>query len=254
MRSLKKSAFWIGLLLLMAGLIAAPTPNTARTRLADGFDQPVGRPDADGYYMSRGFRANHHLGEDWNGIEGGNKDLGKPVYCIGHGMVVFSKDVRLGWGNVVIVRHTFLEEGQLKTVDSLYGHLDKILVREGQQVVRGQQVGTIGNNRGMYLAHLHFEIRKNIYIGINRSSFKKDLSNYYVPTAFIGARRKLPGSGRSAMIAVNTFDHSNRQFAPPVDESRMRAGRVSSSQSVSGNRAPEKKPFRVNRFDDVGSF
>ena len=35
----------------------------------------------------------------------------------------------------------------------------------GDVVKRGQQIGTMGNNRGMYAAHLHFEIRHNIKIG-----------------------------------------------------------------------------------------
>lgn len=253
MRSLKKSAFWISLLLMVAGLIAAPTSNTARTRLADGFDFPVGKPDAEGYYRSRGFRARYHMGEDWNGEAGGNSDLGKPVYSIAHGIIVLARDMRMGWGNLVIIRHTFLEDGKMKTVDSLYAHLNKITVREGQQIVRGQQVGTIGTNRGMYAAHLHFEIRKNIYIGYNQSAFAKDLTNYCLPSQFISARRKLPGAGRSALVAMNTFNMGNRQFAPPTDESAYRSVRNAPAES-NRKSSPAKKPFRVNRFDDVGSF
>lgn len=253
MTALKKYAFWIALAGFLAGLVAAPSPETARTRMADGFDFPVGKPDAVGYYKSRGFRANHHMGEDWNGIDGGNSDLGKPVYCTAHGIVVLARDMRMGWGNLVIVRHTFLEGGQMKTVDSLYAHLDKIVVREGQQVVRGQQVGTIGTNRGMYTAHLHFEIRKNIAIGYNQRSFAKDLTNYYLPSAFILPRRTLPGAGRSALVAINTFNVGTNTFAPPSDES---AGRLNQSNTprVITPTAPTKKPFRVNRFDDLGSF
>jgi hypothetical protein len=36
---------------------------TAFTKLADGFDFPVGIPDGQGYYKARGFRPNGHLGE-----------------------------------------------------------------------------------------------------------------------------------------------------------------------------------------------
>ena len=76
-----------------------------RTRLADGFDQPVGKPDAEGYYISRGFRARYHMGEDWNGLEGGNSDLGKPVYATASGVVVLARNMRMSWGNLVIIRH-----------------------------------------------------------------------------------------------------------------------------------------------------
>jgi len=250
---MRKNWFWLALAALVATLIAAPSEQTARTRIADGFDFPVGKPDAEGYYKARGFRPNGHLGEDWNGIGGGNTDLGDPIYSIGHGIVVFARDVRLGWGNVVIVRHLMLENGKLVPIDSLYGHLDRIMVKEGQQVVRGQQVGTMGTNRGMYPAHLHFEIRKNIFIGINRSAFKRDFSNYYSPTDFINPRRKLNGGGRSALVAINTFNDP-RVFSAPSQGTA-----VSKVQRDTGtNRIPTKKErsteFRVDRFGGLESL
>src|SRR5205085_6221457 len=47
---------------------------TAFVKIADGFDFPVGKPDAQGYYKARGFRSHGHLGEDWDGIRGGDTD------------------------------------------------------------------------------------------------------------------------------------------------------------------------------------
>jgi len=250
---MRRSYFWVLLVAFMATLMAAPTPNVARTRVADGFDFPVGKPNGEGYYKSRGF-LRHHPGEDWNGVGGGNTDLGDPVFTIGNGLVVFARDARRGWGNVVIVRHSFLDRGTLKTVDSFYAHLERVTVREGQHVMRGDKIGTIGTNRGMYTAHLHFEIRQNLAIGINRSAFKNDLVNYHVPTRFIDARRRLTGAGRTALVAVNTFQHSSHTFGPPVDESRLASSRgkgrtkVSSSYKPSNTATPKKKDFRVDRF------
>jgi len=81
--------------------------DTAFIKLANGFDFPVGKPEAQGYYKARGFRSGGHLGEDWDGIGGGDTDLGDPIYSIGDGVVVFARDCHMGWGNVVIVRHAF---------------------------------------------------------------------------------------------------------------------------------------------------
>ena len=243
--------FCISILCLPAVLVATPQPEQVRTRVADGFDEPVGKPDAEGYYTSRGFLS-YHPGEDWNGLKGGNSDLGAPVYAIGHGYVTFARDARMGWGNVVLIRHIYMEGGQLQTVDSMYAHLDRILVREGQQITRGQQVGTIGTNRGMYVAHLHFEIRKNLNIGINRSAFKRDFTNYYRPGAFIAARRKLPGGGRSAIIVTNTYSLGTLAAAPANDPASRGSARTSPEKPAPVKPPPPRKStFRVNRFEDL---
>lgn len=178
--------------------------DTAAVKLADGFQSPVGS-DGQSYYRARGMQPNGHLGDDWNGTGGGDTELGAPVTATAHGLVVFARDFRLGWGNVVIVRHAYLEAGQVAYADSLYGHLDSILVQEGQQVVRGQKVGTIGNNRGMYNAHLHFELRKNLRIGMARSAFPRDFTNYWDPHLFIAQHQRLEGGGRLATVPINTF-------------------------------------------------
>jgi len=183
---------------------------SALTKLADGFDLPVGKPDARGYYKARGFKSHGHLGEDWDGVGGGDTDLGDPVYCIGDGVVVFARDCHQGWGNVIIVRHAFREGLGVRNVDSLYGHLNKILVRRGQQVKRGQQIAEIGNAHGLYDAHLHLEVRKNIAIGMSRDKFAQDLSNYYDPTTFIESHRRLQTNGGSYRVAMNTFTYDAR--------------------------------------------
>ena len=174
--------------------------------LADGFDFAVGKPDAEGYYKARGFWPNGHMGEDWNGKGGGNTDLGDPVYAIGDGIVVQSRDVRVGWGNVVIIRHVFRDtDGEVRYIDSLYGHLNTRKVVLNQRVKRGQLIGTIGTNRGMYLAHLHLETRKNLYIGMHRSSFAKTYANYHSPTSFVRARRQCATSSKLYKVPINTF-------------------------------------------------
>jgi murein DD-endopeptidase MepM/ murein hydrolase activator NlpD len=260
---MREILFWSLLGVALTTLAAAPDQKPApdkktevsRTRIADGFDFPVGKPNADGYYKARGFRPNGHLGEDWNGVAGGNSDLGSPIYTTAHGLVVFARDVRLGWGNVVVIRHVFYENGRLVTIDSLYGHLDRIVVKEGQQVVRGQLVGTMGTNRGMYPAHLHFEIHKNISMGVTRNGFKHDYTNYYSPTEFINARRSLPGGGRTTLVAINTFTETRTFGAPNKGSAPMQKDDGSTTVVVPPKNSTEKrKPsFRVNRFGDLDS-
>jgi hypothetical protein len=217
-----------------------PGVKHSATRSADGFDMPVGKPNAEGYYRSRGLIIGRHMGDDWNGNGGGNTDLGAPVYSTAHGLVVYARDARMGWGKTVIVRHVYWEGGKWNYADSLYTHLHQIFVREGQQVIRGQLLGSIGTNRGMYTAHLHFEIRKNLRIGINQGSYRKDLSNYYRPYEFILGRRNLSGGNRRVQVPINTFQLQARV----VDE-------MGKSNSRPDSKTPSRRSdFRVDRFGD----
>lgn len=175
------------------------------TRSADGFDFPVAPPDGNGYSKSRGFRAGGHLGEDWITDGGSAKGFRNPVYTIGNGLVVLARDIHADWGNVVIVRHGWIEHRELHFTDSLYGHLDRIIVHEGQQISRGEQVGLIGNNHGMYPPHLHFEMHKDLAIGVNHTQGTRDLHSYWVPTDFIMSHRHLSGGGQSIPVPPALF-------------------------------------------------
>lgn len=203
----------------------AQSGSTIRVRLADGFDFPVGKPDADGYYKARGYWPNGHLGEDWNGRGGGDSDLGAPIYAAGRGVVIFSQNIGVGWGNCILVRHIFREaDGRLAMVDSLYAHLYERKVKLHDLVEKGQLVGTMGGNSGMYPVHLHFEMRKNLHIGMNRSQFSRDNSNYHSPTAFINARRQLASSTQKYDVPVNNFAPYGRALADTSSDGAQGAG------------------------------
>jgi len=181
------------------------TLTTLPKRFADGFDYPVGNAgDAVGYYTARSMVPYHHMGDDWNGNGGGNSDLGDPIFAIADGLVVYSYDYGSDWGEVIIIRHKYKDaRGRIDYVDSFYGHVQNRRVRKGQNVKRGQRIAEIGNNNGMYVAHLHLEIRKNIDIGIQTWRHAKSAANYLVPKKFIAQNR--PGSSRrDLMIAKNS--------------------------------------------------
>ncbi|MEO0416083.1 MAG: M23 family metallopeptidase [Verrucomicrobiota bacterium] len=191
--------------------IGARSQSYVTAPLADGFDYPVGKPDAKNYYTARGFIPHGHMGEDWNGTGGGNTDEGDPIYNIAHGVVLFSQDYKRGWGNVVIIRHAFRgSNGQISFVDSLYGHLKVRLVKVGDKVLRGQKIGTMGcGPHRMYLAHLHFEIRKDLRVGMRRDLYPKTYATYHSPRYFIDQHRKLRYESRTVRMPINTFQKSS---------------------------------------------
>ncbi len=253
--------------LLSIALLAFALPplrgqEVAAIRVADGFQNPVGM-DGNRYYRARGMQPNGHLGDDWNGTLGGDTDLGAPVTATAHGLVVFARNFRLGWGNVVIIRHAYLQGGQLTYVDSLYGHLDTILVRENQHIVRGQRIGTIGNNFGMYNAHLHFEMRKNLRIGMARSAFPRDFTNYWDPTEFITTHARCEGGGRIASAPINTFvDYSGpADLGSAVSQAGGGARSPLAPQTTNPNGQPSStsriKPrsvYKVDPYEDMRNF
>jgi len=152
----------------------------------NGFDFPVGKPNAKGYYNAQKFTENNHLGEDWNGIHGGNTDLDDPIFSIANGYVSFSEDIKGGWGNVIRIVHYVSEN---KQIESLYAHCNSINVKKGDYVKKGSRIGTIGNNNGQYLAHLHFELRNQIGLPIG-GGYSSDTKGYINPTEYIKKNRK----------------------------------------------------------------
>ena len=65
---------------------------------------------------------------------------GTPVYAVKSGRVIFSRPMR-GYGNVVMLSHT---DDRRST---LYAHLHRSLVSEGQSVRAGQQIAEVGGTR-----------------------------------------------------------------------------------------------------------
>jgi murein DD-endopeptidase MepM/ murein hydrolase activator NlpD len=204
-------------LLCVLGFLLSPQAVLAqgklRVPLCDGFDFPVGKPDADGYYTSRGVRLREpvHFGEDWNGKGGGDTDLGDPVYACADGVVTWAYNVHAGWGNVVMIRHAYRDpaSSQVRFCDSLYGHLTQFYVKVGQSVKRGDKIGTIGTNFGMYPAHLHFELRNNIFIGMQRESVNRDWSNWFIPSDFIRKYRRLNREWGKVDMPIGTYTDYN---------------------------------------------
>lgn len=78
---------------------------------------------------------------------------GQPVLASAAGEVVYSGHGLRGYGNLIIIKHdnTFL---------SAYAHNSKILVKEGEAVVKGQKIAEMGNTDTDTI-QLHFEIRKH---------------------------------------------------------------------------------------------
>jgi lipoprotein NlpD len=77
---------------------------------------------------------------------------GTPVVASAGGKVVYAGTGLRGYGKLVIIKHN-------KTFLSAYAHNREILVKEGQQVARGQKIAEMGSTDADQVK-LHFEIRR----------------------------------------------------------------------------------------------
>lgn len=78
---------------------------------------------------------------------------GQAVNASAAGKVVYSGGGLRGYGKLIIIKHN-------NTYLSAYAHNNKLLVKEGQTVVKGQKIAEMGSTDSS-LVKLHFEIRKN---------------------------------------------------------------------------------------------
>jgi hypothetical protein len=61
----------------------------------------------------------------------------------------------------------------------------------------------------MYAAHLHFEIRKDLRVGMRRELYPRTYETYYTPKQFMDLRRSLRFEDRTVRVPINTFLKSN---------------------------------------------
>ena len=125
---------------------------------ATGFSNPTKVSDAvitSGYGSRTAPTTNKGKGsKQHDGIDIGGSVNGQAADSIGGGKVTEVGYDENGYGNYVVVDH-----GDGYT--SLYGHLQKATVKQGDTISAGQQVGVIGSTGNSSGPHLHLRVHKN---------------------------------------------------------------------------------------------
>jgi len=119
--------------------------------------------------------------------------IGDSIYAAFSGKVRFTRYNKGGYGNLIILRH-------FNDLETFYGHLSKIYVKENQYVKVGTCIGLAGNTGRSTGPHLHFELK---YLG-----------NAFNPTAMIDFKTfKL----KSDTLSLTASDFSYRaKFKNPI--------------------------------------
>lgn len=97
--------------------------------------------------ITQGFKI-FHPGIDLDGL------TGDPIRPIKAGFVEAISRSKYAYGNAIIINHG-------NKLTSLYAHLSKILVSEGQEVTINTIIGEMGATGRAFGDHLHLEIRDN---------------------------------------------------------------------------------------------
>ena len=79
-------------------------------------------------------------------------DIGNPVLAIESGKIVYAGNEIQAFGNLILIKHH-------NDKTSAYAHLDKINVKKGESVNKGQIIALVGNSGKVSIPQLHFEIR-----------------------------------------------------------------------------------------------
>lgn len=77
---------------------------------------------------------------------------GTAVKAADQGLVAYAGNELKGFGNLILIKHP---DGWI----TAYAHNDKLLVRKGQKVIKGEKIATVGSTGGVNSPQLHFEVR-----------------------------------------------------------------------------------------------
>ncbi len=116
-----------------------PINNKDLNRVASGYGYRI-----DPVYKTTKF----HAGLDFSAPQG------TPIYATADGTVMTSGNSGNGYGNHVIINHSYGYE-------TLYGHMVRVKSRNGQAVKRGEVIGWVGSTGKSTGPHCHYEVHKN---------------------------------------------------------------------------------------------
>ncbi|AJE46322.1 M23 family metallopeptidase [Celeribacter indicus] len=104
--------------------------------------------------LKNSFRYTSGFGPRWGRMHEGTdfaSAYGTPIYATADGVVTFA-GWQSGYGRLVKIQHEF-------GIETRYAHQSQIMVKVGQRVSRGEQIGAMGNSGRSTGTHLHYEIR-----------------------------------------------------------------------------------------------
>lgn len=120
------------------------------------------------------------------------------------------------WGNFVLIKHP-------NGYKTRYAHLAKVLVKVGQHVTAGQQIGVQGNTGNSYGTHLHYELYDKLGTRINPEAYIQN-------PIYMASQTK---------ITYSAYDNVKNKWLPTV---------TAGTSSYAGNLGNGISAFRVSNL------
>lgn len=89
--------------------------------------------------------------------------LGTAVKAADSGRIAYAGNELKSFGNLILIKH---DDGWV----TAYAHNDRLMVKKGQRVKKGEKIATVGSTGGVSTPQLHFEIRSGKK-AVNPSSY-----------------------------------------------------------------------------------
>jgi len=102
---------------------------------------------------------------------------GTPVLAAGDGEIAYAGNELSGFGNMLLIKHTGTD------YVTVYAHNQKLLVKRGDHVRRGQKIALSGDTGGVSQPQLLFELRKGVRPIDPQTVLPNELSPAVVPAA-----------------------------------------------------------------------
>lgn len=138
----------------VSAITSTPSSSGKKTTSVIAKSSASGATSSNGYYIKP---TNGKLTQGFHGpyqaVDVG-APIGTPIYASAAGRVMVAKTSGYngGYGLMVIIQH---DNGS----QTLYAHMSRVMVKAGQTVAQGEQIGAMGSTGRSTGSHLHFEVR-----------------------------------------------------------------------------------------------
>ena len=144
--------------ILRGRVLSSENKNNKDENTQTGVKKPVPLPRSENLFLwpARG-RVISNFGPRLGGLHNDGINIaapkGTPILAADHGVVAYAGNGLKGFGNLILLKHS---HGWV----TAYAHIDRIFVKRGIIVKRGQKIATVGSTGGVTNPQLHFEVRK----------------------------------------------------------------------------------------------